>query len=228
VACIHCTGMRAARQLAVCCGRALLQVEDSHDAAVRFVNFDAAQFRVAAGPGYAHACSGLEHRAVVNADQPVFLVGQEAVGRKVELPPLVRADIEPHARLAVVARGNEPYWLIVMIDLQLAILTFSQVFGRTQEHRFTHEVLSSMHNPWRQFYQPPQSPLARFGLALAAIGVLALSFILGLVFLAVATGLAVIGFVVLGIRRLLGGTRRREDGVIEVEYRVVDRRRDDQ
>lgn len=205
----------------------LLQVEDGHDAAVRFVNFNAAQLRVAARSGYAHAFSGLEHCAVMNANQPVFLVGQEAVGRKVELPALVRADVEPHARLAVVARGNEPYRLAVMIDLKLAILPFSQVFGRTQEHWFTHEVLFCMHNPWRQFYQPPQSPLARFGLALAAIGVLALSFILGLVFLAVATGLAVIGFVVLTIRRLLGGTRRQDDGVIDVEYRVVDRHRDD-
>lgn len=87
-----------------------------------------------------------------------------------------------------------------------------------------------MQDPWQRFYQPPSSPLARFGMVLLGIGILALSFLLGLVFLAVAVGAAVIGFVVLTVRRWLGGvSRKREgDGMIDVEYRVVHRdKRDD-
>ena len=67
-------------------------------------------------------------------------------------------------------------------------------------------------------------------MVLLGIGILALSFLLGLVFLAVAVGAAVIGFVVLTVRRWLGGaSRKREgDGMIDVEYRVVHRdKRDD-
>jgi len=83
---------------------------------------------------------------------------------------------------------------------------------------------------WHQFYQPPRSPLARLGLALAGIGILALSFLLGLFVLAVAMGLAVVGVIALTVRRWLGlGQRRRRDrdgGPIEVEYRVVHRERD--
>lgn len=87
-----------------------------------------------------------------------------------------------------------------------------------------------MNEQWRRFYQPPTSPLARLGLVLLGIGILALSFILGLFFLAIAVGLAVIGAVVLTVRRWLGiGQRKKpEDGLIDVEYRVVHReRRDD-
>lgn len=85
-----------------------------------------------------------------------------------------------------------------------------------------------MQDPWQRFYQPPASPLARFGLVLLGIGILALSFLLGLVFLAVAVGMAVIGFVVLTVRRWLGrsGSQKRDDGLIDVEYRVIDRQRD--
>ncbi|QKK03569.1 MAG: hypothetical protein HND55_13405 [Pseudomonadota bacterium] len=84
-----------------------------------------------------------------------------------------------------------------------------------------------MQNPWQPFYQPPTSPLARFGLIVLGIGLLALSFILGLFFLAVAVGLAVIGFVVLTVRRWLGRSdqRRSDDHLVDVEYRVVQRRR---
>lgn len=84
-----------------------------------------------------------------------------------------------------------------------------------------------MHDPWQRFYQPPTSPLARLGLVLLGIGILALSFLLGLVFLAVAVGMAVIGFVVLTVRRWLGTgkARKPDDGIIDVEYRVVNRER---
>lgn len=86
-----------------------------------------------------------------------------------------------------------------------------------------------MQDPWQRFYQPPASPLARLGLVLLGIGILALSFLLGLVFLAVAVGMAVIGFVVLTVRRWLGvtGKDKRDDGLVDVEYRVVQRKRQD-
>lgn len=84
-----------------------------------------------------------------------------------------------------------------------------------------------MQDPWQRFYQPPENPLVRLGLVLAGIGILALSFILGLFFLAVAIGLAVIGFIVLTVRRWLGasGRKKPDDGPIDVEYRVVHRER---
>ena len=78
------------------------------------------------------------------------------------------------------------------------------------------------------FYQPPASPLARLGLALAGIGILALSFMLGLFVLAIAMGLALIGGIVLALRRMLAGKQSRGSqgsGPIEVEYRVVHRER---
>lgn len=86
-----------------------------------------------------------------------------------------------------------------------------------------------MQDPWQRFYQPPTSPLARLGLVLLGIGILALSFLLGLVFLAIAVGMAVIGFVVLTVRRWLGSSRSRksDDGLIDVEYRVVNRHKRD-
>ena len=81
---------------------------------------------------------------------------------------------------------------------------------------------------WQRFYQPPQSPLARLGLVLLGIGILALSFLLGLFVLAIAVGLAVVGAIVLTVRRWLGlGQRRQaEDRPLEVEYRVVRRERE--
>lgn len=86
-----------------------------------------------------------------------------------------------------------------------------------------------MQDPWQRFYQPPASPLARLGLVLMGIGILVLSFFVGVIFLAIAAGAAIIGFVVLTVRRWLGGSRKRgaDDGTIDVEYRVVHRRRDE-
>ncbi|MDZ7790268.1 MAG: hypothetical protein U5L08_07225 [Xanthomonadales bacterium] len=89
-----------------------------------------------------------------------------------------------------------------------------------------------MQDPWQRFYQPPTSPLARLGLVLLGIGILALSFFVGVIFLAIAAGAAIIGFVVLTLRRWLGGIgrdKRGDDGLVDVEYRVVHRekRRDD-
>ena len=83
------------------------------------------------------------------------------------------------------------------------------------------------HHRWQQFYQPPTSPLARLGLVLVGIGTLALSFFLGLFVLAIAMGLALIGAVVLGVRRLFAGRPGPADegGPIDVEYRVIQRER---
>ena len=64
---------------------------------------------------------------------------------------------------------------------------------------------------------------------LAGLALLALSFMVGLVFLAVAAGLAILGAIGLSIRNWLGRGRSpgsRADDVLEVEYRVVDRKHD--
>ncbi|MCC5866505.1 MAG: hypothetical protein JJU31_15395 [Wenzhouxiangella sp.] len=86
-----------------------------------------------------------------------------------------------------------------------------------------------MDSRWQRFYQPPGSPLARLGLVLLGLGVLTLSLLLGVFVLAIAVGLAVIGALVLTVRRWLGlGQARTEDSsLIDVEYRVVSRQRRD-
>ncbi|MEM7054698.1 MAG: hypothetical protein AAF446_09145 [Pseudomonadota bacterium] len=78
-------------------------------------------------------------------------------------------------------------------------------------------------------YRVPQSPLARFGLMLVGLALLALSFVVGLAFIAVAAGLAILGAIGLTIRNWLTGGRastHKSDDVLEVEYRVVDRKHD--
>ena len=87
-----------------------------------------------------------------------------------------------------------------------------------------------MKNPWGTVYQPPTNPLARAALVLAGIGVLALSFVLGLFILAIAMGLALVGLVVVLFRRWfqLGRSRPQADDSLKVEYRVVRRERRDQ
>lgn len=78
-------------------------------------------------------------------------------------------------------------------------------------------------------YRAPESPLARFGLVLLGLAILAVSFFVGLVFLAVAAGLAILGAIGLSIRNWLTGrrgSRGRDDDPLQVEYRVVRRERD--
>jgi len=78
-------------------------------------------------------------------------------------------------------------------------------------------------------YRVPQSPLARFGLLLVGLVILAISFFVGIVFLAVAAGAAILGAIGISIRNWLGGSRsssKQEDDVLEVEYRVVDQNKD--
>lgn len=88
----------------------------------------------------------------------------------------------------------------------------------------------------RAFYGRFQSPFeprqmsiwARIGLFIVTIAVLSVSFMLGLVFLAVAVGLVAMGLIALGIRRLIGSkTPPQDDDDIKVTYRVVHRRKDD-
>jgi hypothetical protein len=94
-----------------------------------------------------------------------------------------------------------------------------------------------MRHQWGPVYQPPTSPLARIALAVVGVGVLALSFMLGLFVLAIALGVAVLWATLVALRlawlRWFGGTMRgdaRDDAdSLQVEYRVVRResRRDD-
>ncbi len=84
-----------------------------------------------------------------------------------------------------------------------------------------------MNDPWQRYYQLPSSPLARLGLALLGLAILAISLMLGLVFLAVSAGLFIIGAIVISVRRWLGLGRRpdAEKGPLDVEYRVIRRER---
>ena len=77
------------------------------------------------------------------------------------------------------------------------------------------------------FYRVPGSPLARFGLAVLGILLVAVSFVVGMFFLAVTAGLAVLGGLALSIRGWWLGRRGRgageDEDLVEVEYRVVHR-----
>lgn len=86
-----------------------------------------------------------------------------------------------------------------------------------------------MRNPRFRVYQLPNSPLVRLGLVLAAIAILALSFLVGVFVLAIAAGLAIIGTVVLAVRNLFAGRRRKpgdDRELLDVEYRVIRKERD--
>ncbi len=65
---------------------------------------------------------------------------------------------------------------------------------------------------------------------LAGLAVLALSFFIGLIFLAVTAGLAILGAIGLAIRNLLSGSgsgRSQDVDPLRVEYRVIRTERDD-
>ncbi len=88
-------------------------------------------------------------------------------------------------------------------------------------------------NSRQRVYRVPESPLARAGLVLLGLAVMAVSFILGLAVLAVVFGLALIGALYIGLMRLIHRFRRpgksgdADDEDLRVEYRVVERRRRD-
>jgi hypothetical protein len=202
------------------------------DLFILFDDGDRTQGGLLAGPGYADALVRFKHRTMSRAHQAALLVGQKFVRRPVQRATLVRAGIQPGAWLAVVTCGHQPAGLPVDAGLQLAVLAFLQSLGAAQELGAIQGVFLYMNNQWQRFYQPPSSPLARLGLVLLGIGILALSFVLGLFFLAIAVGLAVIGGIVLSVRRWLGLGRpsKPDDGMIDAEYRVIYReksRRDD-
>ncbi|PKL96331.1 MAG: hypothetical protein CVV18_02165 [Gammaproteobacteria bacterium HGW-Gammaproteobacteria-8] len=75
------------------------------------------------------------------------------------------------------------------------------------------------------FDRVPTSPLARFGLALLGLTILIVSFFVGLVFVAVVAGLAILGGLGLTIRNWLIGRKAAssDEDLIQVEYRVVRR-----
>ena len=78
------------------------------------------------------------------------------------------------------------------------------------------------------FRHVPTSPLGRFGLALLGIAILVVSFFVGLVFVAIVAGLAILGGLGLTIRNWLVGRKapsKADEDLIEVEYRVVHRDR---
>lgn len=90
-----------------------------------------------------------------------------------------------------------------------------------------------MNHQWQRLYQPPASPLARFGLAALGLAVLVVSFFLGLLLLAIVAGMAVLGAAALAVRRAWlrwkSGERKatgRNEDTLEVEYTVVERRKD--
>jgi len=78
-----------------------------------------------------------------------------------------------------------------------------------------------------RFYQPPSSPLARAGLVVVGFGLLVLSFFLGLFFLIIAVGAALIAGAVVAVRRWLSPDRSdaSKSENLEVEYRVIRRDR---
>jgi hypothetical protein len=75
------------------------------------------------------------------------------------------------------------------------------------------------------FDRVPTSPLARFGMALLGLTLLVVSFFIGLVFVAVVAGLAILGGLGLTIRNWLVGRKapKSDDDLVQVEYRVVRR-----
>ncbi len=82
---------------------------------------------------------------------------------------------------------------------------------------------------WHRVYRVPQNPLARAGLVALGLALIAVSFFVGLMMLAVFAGLAVLGAIYIGLMRLFRGFRRKredDDDLVQVEYKVVRREKD--
>jgi len=110
------------------------------DTAFALFDGDLSKGGILAGPGNANPAGGLEDRPMVRAHQTVFFVGQEAVGGEIQRPALVGADVEPGSRPARLPGDDQPLGIAVALNPQFAVLAFGQVFGRAQEHWFTHGV----------------------------------------------------------------------------------------
>lgn len=78
-----------------------------------------------------------------------------------------------------------------------------------------------------RFIRIPDHPLARLGFVLAVLALLALGFLVGFMALVIAMGLAIIGRVILGVRRMWFRKKRtaEADRLIDAEYRVIKRER---
>src|SRR5699024_106170 len=78
------------------------------DAPLALGQDDLAQGGVLARTGHANAAGRLEDRAVVSADEAVFLVGQKVVGGEVQRPALMGADVEPGAWRSLAPGDDQP------------------------------------------------------------------------------------------------------------------------
>lgn len=90
------------------------------------------------------------------------------------------------------------------------------------------------HRNWHRVYRVPENPLARAGLVVVMLAVIAVSFFVGLMMIAVFAGLAVLGAIYLAIQRLIQRFRKprrdteNDDDIVQVEYKVVRREKDRQ
>lgn len=110
------------------------------DAILALTNVERTQLGIAAGAGHAGARIGVEYGAVMSADQPVVVIGQEAVRREIERPCLVGAEIDPHPGLSIAARSDQPQRLAVVIDPEFAITSLGEFIAGAKEHGFIHGV----------------------------------------------------------------------------------------
>ncbi len=77
---------------------------------------------------------GLEHRAVMGADQPTLAVGEEPVGREIQRSALVRTDVEPGHRLPLASGQDQVLWrLFGAGQAGFQELAFLQLIGKAQE-----------------------------------------------------------------------------------------------
>lgn len=227
--CLDCTSAPPGSQIVPATDKRTSSVRLEKNLAFALGQSNRAQKGFQAGSGDALTLVRLEHRAVCGTNESTFGIGQKSIRGPIQFAALVWADIQPGARLPVIPCSNQVHGRASRTDLQFTELSFLQSVGLAQELEAAQGVFLYMNNQWQRFYQPPTSPLARFGLVLLGIGVLALSFLLGLFFLAIAVGLAVIGGIVLTVRRWLGlgQARTPDDGLIDAEYRVIDRKKSD-
>lgn len=76
----------------------------------------------------------------MGTDEAIVLVGEKAIRSEVEWPSLVGTEIEPSTRLTGVPGDDQPHGLLILLDLEFAVLAFGQIVGRAKEHWFIHGV----------------------------------------------------------------------------------------
>ena len=107
---------------------------------VGFNDGNPAQLGILAGTCNARAAARIENCTVMRADQVVIVIGQKAIGGKIERSALVRAKVVPGPGLSPMPGYDQPDGLTVVFDLEFAILPFGQFANGTQEHWLTHGV----------------------------------------------------------------------------------------